>query len=113
MNAYPMRDIVLVRGKGALLYDDKDREYIDCAANVGVNNIGYGNKEIARVISEQYKELPNCYGMFHNKVRDEFARKLVELTGLKQVFFCNSGSEAVEAAIKFARATGKKKILAA
>ena len=51
---YPRRDVVLVRGKGAKLYDDQGREYIDCASNVGVSNIGHGNEEVARAIYEQY-----------------------------------------------------------
>jgi len=113
---YPRRDIVLVRGKGARLYDDRGREYIDCASNVGVSNIGHGREEVARAIYEQYLTLSNCYGVFYNPVRARLAEKLISLSpqGLKRVFFCNSGAEAVEGALKFARAsTGKKEIIAA
>ena len=113
---YPRRDVVLVRGKGAKLYDDQGREYIDCASNVGVSNIGHGNEEVARAIYEQYLTLGNCYGMFYNPVRARLAEKLVSLSPprLKRVFFCNSGTEAVEGALKFARAsTGKGEIIAA
>ena len=113
---YPRRDLVLVRGKGARLYDDQGREYIDCAANVGVSNIGHGNEEVARAIYEQYLTLGNCYGMFYNPVRAKLAEKLISLCPqrLKRVFFCNSGAEAVEGALKFSRAsTGKGEIIAA
>lgn len=113
---YPRRDIVLVRGKGARLYDDQGRAYIDCAANVGVSNIGHGNETVAKAIYEQYAELGNCYSMFYNPVRARLAEKLINLTpeNLTKVFFCNSGTEAVEGAMKFARATsGRKEIVAA
>ena len=113
---YPKRDVVLVRGKGAKLYDEEGREYIDCAANVGVSNLGHGNEGVARAIYEQYLELGNCYSMFYNPVRARLAERLVSIApeGLTKVFFCNSGSEAVEAALKFVRAsTGKKEIIAA
>jgi acetylornithine/LysW-gamma-L-lysine aminotransferase len=107
---YPRRDVVLVRGKGAKLYDDQGREYIDCASNVGVSNIGHGREEVARAIYEQYLTLSNCYGVFYNPVRARLAEKLISLSppGLKRVFFCNSGAEAVEAALKFARASARR-----
>ncbi len=113
---YPRRDIVLVRGKAAKLYDEEGREYIDCASNVGVSNIGHGDESVAKAIYEQYLILGNCYAMFYNPVRARLAEKLVSLAPgrLKKVFFCNSGAEAVEGAIKFARAsTGKTGIIAA
>jgi len=113
---YPRRDIVFVRGKGAKLYDEEGREYIDCASNVGVSNIGHGNESVAQAIYQQYLTLGNCYAMFYNPVRAQLAEKLVSLAParLKKVFFCNSGAEAVEGAIKFARAsTGKTGIIAA
>ena len=113
---YPRRDIVLVSGKGARLYDDEGREYIDCAANVGVSNIGHGNEAVARAIYEQYLQLGSCYSMFYNPVRARLAEKLAKLApgDLNRVFFCNSGAEAVEGALKFARATtGKREIISA
>jgi acetylornithine/LysW-gamma-L-lysine aminotransferase len=116
LSVYPRRDIVLVRGKAAKLYDEKGREYIDCASNVGVSNIGHAHETVAKAIYEQYLTLGNCYAMFYNPVRARLAEKLVSLAPgrLKKVFFCNSGAEAVEGAIKFARAsTGKTGIIAA
>lgn len=113
---YSRRDIVLVKGKGAKLYDEEGREYIDCASNVGVSSIGHGNESVAKAVYEQYLELGSCYSMFYNPVRARLAEKLVTLAPeeLTKVFFCNSGSETVEAALKFARAsTGRKEIIAA
>jgi len=113
---YPRRDIVLVRGRDARLYDENGREYIDCAANVGVSNIGHGNQTVARAVHDQYLTLGSCYSMFYNPVRAQLAEKLAALTpgNLNRVFFCNSGAEANEAAIKFARAsTGRPEIVAA
>lgn len=113
---YPRRDVVLVRGKGARLYDDQGREYIDCASNVGVSNIGHGHEEVARAIYEQYLALGNCYGMFYNPVRARLAERLISLSPprLRRVFFCNSGAEAVEGALKFSRvSTGKGEVIAA
>ena len=116
IDLYPRRDIVIVRGEGCKLYDEGGREYIDCASNVGVSNIGHGNRYVAEAIYQQYLRLSNCYSIFYNDVRAELAKKLVEITpeGLNKVFFCNSGTEAVEAAIKFSRvSTGKTEIISA
>jgi acetylornithine/LysW-gamma-L-lysine aminotransferase len=113
---YPRRDIVLVRGRGARLFDENGREYIDCAANVGVSNIGHGNEAVARAVHDQYLTLGNCYSMFYNPVRARLAEKLASLApgNLNKVFFCNSGAEATEAALKFARSsTGRPEIIAA
>jgi acetylornithine/LysW-gamma-L-lysine aminotransferase len=113
---YPRRNVVFVRGKGARLYDENDREYIDFASNVGVSNIGHGDEHVAKAVYEQYLTLGNCYAIFYNPVRAALAEKLVSVAPgrLKKVFFCNSGAEAVEGAIKFARAsTGKTRIIAA
>ncbi len=112
---YPRRDIVLVSGKGARLFVDQGNEYIDCASNVGVSNIGHGHASVAKAVYEQYLALGNCYSMFYNPVRARLAEKLANLApgSLKRVFFCNSGAEANEAALKFARAsTGKPEIIA-
>ena len=113
---YPRRDIVLVSGKGARLYDEEGREYIDCAANVGVSNIGHGHETVAKALSEQYLRLGNCYSMFYNPVRARLAQKLARLApaNLNRVFFCNSGAEAIEGALKFARSTtGRRQIISA
>ena len=116
LSVYPRRDIVLVSGKGARLYDEEGREYIDCASNVGVSNIGHGHQAVADAIYEQYLALGNCYSMFYNPVRARLAKKLAKLApgNLNLVFFCNSGAEAIEGALKFARSTtGRPEIISA
>ena len=115
LSVYPRRDIVLTSGKGARLFDDQGDEYIDCASNVGVSNIGHGHESVAKALYEQYLNLGNCYSMFYNPVRARLAQKLADIApgSLSRVFFCNSGAEANEAAIKFARAsTGRQEIIA-
>jgi acetylornithine/LysW-gamma-L-lysine aminotransferase len=113
---YPRRDIVIVSGKGARLCDEEGREYIDCASNVGVSNIGHGHEAVAKAIYDQDRLLGNCYSMFYNPVRARLAEKLAQLApaDLNRVFFCNSGAEAIEGALKFARSTtGRPKIISA
>jgi LysW-gamma-L-lysine/LysW-L-ornithine aminotransferase len=106
----PKRDITVVRGKGAKVWDDKGKEYIDCVGGHGVASIGHANERVANAVSEQARVLITCSGVFYNDVRARFLEKLSSLTPktLKRAFLCNSGAEAVEAAIKFARFTTKK-----
>ena len=112
---YSKRDLVIVRGQGALLYDDQGREYIDCVGAQGAANLGHAHPAIAAAISEQATRLISCPEMFYNDQRAALEARLSGLVpGLERVFLCNSGTEAVEAAIKFARAyTGRQGILAA
>ena len=104
---YPRRGVTIVRGEGALLWDDQGTEYLDCAAGVGVANIGHANPAVATALAHQAKSLITCPGIFFNDTRGRLMKKLVEVTppGLERVFLCNSGTESTEAAIKFARKT--------
>jgi acetylornithine/LysW-gamma-L-lysine aminotransferase len=111
---YGSRQVTLVRGKGVYLYDDKGKRYIDCFSNYGVNILGHSVPEINNAVFAQLNTLGNLHGSFPNDKRSMFAKKIIEVTKMDKVFFCNSGAEAVEAAIKFARlATGKKEMLSA
>lgn len=113
---YPMQPIVLVRGQGARLWDANGREYIDCMAGHGVASVGHANPVVNRAITEQIERLITCHGAVYNDQRALLLQKLVSIAppGLERAFLCNSGAEAVEAALKFARlATGRKKIVAA
>lgn len=110
---YAKRPIAIVRGKGARLWDSEGREYIDCVGGQGAANIGHANPQVAQAISEQAATLISCPEMFYNDRRAALEERLCRLTGLPRVFLCNSGAEAVEAAIKFARlATGRQEIVA-
>ncbi len=112
---YGKRPVVIVRGSGALLWDAEGREYIDCMAGHGVANIGHGRPEIATALYEQAQRLITCPEIVYNDVRARLLERLVHLTpeGLNHVFLCNSGTEAVEGAFKFARlVTGRTGIIA-
>lgn len=110
-DVYPKRDLVLVRGQGAKVWDSNGKEYIDCIAGHGVANIGHCNENVAAAIAEQARRLISCSMTLYNDTRARFLEKLLSVTPntLKRAFLCNSGTEAVEAAIKFARFTTKKK----
>lgn len=107
---YPKRDLVIVKGKNSKVWDDKGNEFIDCTAGHGVANIGHCNPEIIKAINEQSKKLITCQGIFYNDKRALLMERLVDIShdNLKRVFLCNSGTESIEAAIKFARFTTKK-----
>jgi acetylornithine/LysW-gamma-L-lysine aminotransferase len=113
---YPKQPIVLVRGDKARLWDEEGKEYIDCAAGHGVAIVGHANPYVAEALSEQSRLLITCSEVFYNDVRARLLEKLAQITplGLERAFLCNSGTEAVEGALKIARlATGRKKIIAA
>jgi acetylornithine/LysW-gamma-L-lysine aminotransferase len=113
---YAKRDVALVRGAGALLYDSEGREYIDAMSNYGVNVLGHAHPAVTAAIAEQAATLISCHQSFANDVRARLLERLVDLApqGLTRVFLSNSGTEAIEAGLKFARvATGRTKIVAA
>jgi acetylornithine/LysW-gamma-L-lysine aminotransferase len=107
---FTKRNVCIVRGKNAKLWDDKGGEYIDCVGGHGVASIGHANPKVAEAVAAQAKTLITCSGIFYNDKRAEFFEKLIGVApeGLKRAFLCNSGAEAVEAAIKFARFTTRK-----
>lgn len=110
-DVYPKRDLVLVRGKGARVWDANDKEYIDCVAGHGVANLGHCNERVVEAIEKQSRQLISCSMTFYNDTRARFLARLLAVTpqNLKRAFLCNSGTEAVEAAIKFARFTSQRK----
>ncbi|MCS6773955.1 MAG: acetylornithine/succinylornithine family transaminase [Anaerolineae bacterium] len=113
---YPKRDLVILRGRDAVLWDDRGFAYVDCVGGQGVSTLGHANEAVARAIAEQALTLVSCPEIFYNDRRAEFEALLVSLlpAGLRRVYLCNSGAEAVEAAIKFARlSTGRPNIVAA
>jgi len=101
------REIVLVRGKGARLYDKEGRIYLDFAAGIAVNGLGYGDRKVLKAIRDQAGKLIHVSNLFHTEPGSELAARLVGLAFPGKVFFCNSGTEAFEAAMKFARRIGK------
>ena len=110
VDVYPRRDVTLVKGKGARLWDDQGNEYIDMAAGISVANIGHGNEKLAKAISDQAAILVTCPNTFYNDQKALFLEKLFEVApkNFTSAFLTNSGTEAMEAAIKFARLNTKK-----
>jgi acetylornithine/N-succinyldiaminopimelate aminotransferase len=101
---YVRPEFVLEHGEGACLYDTAGHRYLDFVAGIGVNALGYGDEEITRTLSEQAAQLIHVSNLYHTIPGAELAKMLVERSpGFDRVFFCNSGAEAIEGAIKFAR----------
>ncbi len=116
LEVFPKRDITIVKGRGAEVWDDEGRRYIDCVAGIGVASVGHANPVVADALAEQARTLVTCPGIFYNDVRARLLEKLAAVAppGLTRGFLCNSGAEAVEAAIKFARlTTGRTGIVSA
>ena len=114
--AYPKRDVTFARGFMATLWDTEGNEYIDCGASFGVGNLGHCNPAIVEAIERQAHELVHVGPPFGTTAKAAFIEKLLGIAPpkLSRVFLSNSGSEAVEASLKFARAaTGRTKVIAA
>jgi predicted acetylornithine/succinylornithine family transaminase len=101
------RDITLVKGKGSRLWDKDGREWLDFAAGIAVNGFGYGDRKIVAAIKKQAEALIHASNLFHTEPAAALAERLVRLAFPSKVFFTNSGTEAIEGAMKFARRIGK------
>ncbi len=114
---YSKRGIAIVRGEGAHLWDSDGREYIDCVGGQGSANVGHANPAVARAVAEQASRLMIAPEIFYNDQRARLEQRLLEIAPpqghFDRVFLCNSGAEAVEGALKFARYhTGRPDVLA-
>jgi acetylornithine/LysW-gamma-L-lysine aminotransferase len=112
---YAKQTLTIVRGQGASLFDIDGVEYLDCSSGHGVANLGHAHPKIAEALYKQANTLITLFESFPNDQRAMLMEKITALVpGLDRVFFCNSGTEAVEAAFKFARiSTGRKNFIAA
>jgi len=112
---YAKQTLTIVRGQGASLFDADGVEYLDCSSGHGVANLGHAHPKIAEALYKQANTLITLFESFPNDQRAQLMEKITALVpGLDRVFFCNSGTEAVEAAFKFARiSTGRKNFIAA
>jgi acetylornithine/LysW-gamma-L-lysine aminotransferase len=111
---YTKQPIIFVRGQGASLWDIDGVEYLDCNSGHGVANLGHAHPKVAAALAEQATKLITLFESFYNDQWAALVQKMGTLVpGLEKVFFCNSGTEAIEAAIKFARiSTGRAGIVA-
>jgi acetylornithine/N-succinyldiaminopimelate aminotransferase len=103
VQVYRRAPIVVTHGRGSWLYDADGREYLDLISGVGVASLGHANPELARVIAEQAATLLHCSNLFFHPYQGQLAARLAAASGLERSFFCNSGTEAIEACLKFAR----------
>ena len=113
---YAKREIALVRGEGAYLFDSEGRRYLDAMSNYGVAILGHADAEYTAALTEQLQTLATGHQSFYSDVRAELLQEIAQIApaGLTRYFLSNSGAEAVEAAIKFARvATGRPNLVAA
>jgi predicted acetylornithine/succinylornithine family transaminase len=104
MNTYRRPPMVFTHGRGCHLYDSQGRAYLDFLAGIAVNALGYAHPRIVRVIRREAGRATHISNLFYNPYQGPLAHKLAEWSGLDRVFFSNSGSEAVEGALKLARA---------
>lgn len=117
VTTYARPNLMITHGKGSLLYDLEDRRYIDFMLGIAVTGLGHSNPEVTKIILEQAGTLMQCLNLYYNMPAGELANKLVTHTqalgGMKdaqRVFLCNSGTEANEAALKFARKYGTQQL---
>ena len=111
---YTRQPVVIRRGRGAYVWDDHGRMYLDFLAGIAVNNIGHCHPRVVEAIKNQAENLIHTSNLYYTEKQVELAERLCDISGMNKVFFCNSGTEAVEGALKLSRRhTGKKKIIAA
>jgi predicted acetylornithine/succinylornithine family transaminase len=103
LQTYKRLPVVFERGSGARLFDEHGRAYLDFVSGIGVAALGHGHAGLARAIGEQAATLAHTSNLYFHPLQGELASRLSALTGLDRAFFCNSGTEAVEACLKFAR----------
>jgi predicted acetylornithine/succinylornithine family transaminase len=102
---YPLE---LVRGKGCYVWDTAGTRYLDLVTGIGVNALGHNHPRIVRVIRDQASKLIHTSNLYYHAYQGQLAKRLVETSGLDRAFFCNSGAEAIEGALKMARSYGRK-----
>jgi acetylornithine/N-succinyldiaminopimelate aminotransferase len=103
LQTYKRLPVVFERGSGARLFDEHGRAYLDFVSGIGVASLGHGHPALARALGEQAATLAHTSNLYFHPLQGELAARLSALTGLDRAFFCNSGTEAVEACLKFAR----------
>ncbi len=109
MNTYARQPVAFVRGEGAYLWDESGKRYLDAVAGVAVNGLGHAHPKLVKAISEQAATLIHTSNLYRIPKQEELADRLCALSGMDKAFFCNSGCEANEAAIKLARMYGHGK----
>lgn len=105
---YARYPLVLHRGKGCYVYDTSGKRYLDLIAGIGVNALGYAHPRLTKVIREQAGLILHTSNLYYHEYQGPLAERIARASGLDRVFFCNSGTEAMEGALKIARSHGRK-----
>lgn len=105
---YARFPLILTRGRGCYVYDSSGKRYLDLIAGIGVNALGHAHPRMMKVIREQAARLIHCSNLYYNEYQGPLAERIAKLSGMDRVFFCNSGAEANEGALKIVRAHGRK-----
>ena len=108
LNVYNRFPVNFVKGKGLILTDDQGKEYLDFVSGIAVNALGHAHPKIVETIQKQAETLLHVSNLYYNEAQNKAAEKLLSATGYERVFFCNSGAEANELALKIARKYGKQ-----
>ena len=103
LQTYKRQPVVFVRGEGSRLFDENGRSYLDFISGIGVCVLGHAHPGLAAVLADQSKTLIHTSNLYYHPLQGQLAAKLAAMSGLQRTFFCNSGTEAVEACLKFAR----------
>ncbi len=109
MNTYARLPVAVVRGEGVWVWDESGKRYLDALAGIAVNTLGHGHPALAKAIEEQAHRLIHVSNLYRILEQERLSDKLAQISGMEAAFFCNSGAEANEAAIKIARLHGKSK----
>jgi acetylornithine/N-succinyldiaminopimelate aminotransferase len=109
MNTYARQPVAFVRGEGVWLWDESGKKYLDALAGIAVSTLGHAHPKLVRALAEQAGRVLHTSNLFRIPVQEAAADRIAEITGLDEVFFCNSGCEANEAAIKIARKYGHER----
>ena len=106
LNTYARYPVAFARGKGVYLYDVSGKRYLDLLSGLAVNSLGYSHPRIVKVIREQAAKVIHLSNLYYNEYQGQLAAKLCQKSGLDRAFFTNSGTEAIEGALKLVRAAG-------
>ena len=103
LHTYNRFQVVFDHGKGVYLYDKDGKEYLDFASGIGVQSLGYGNEAYTQALKDQIDKLTHISNLYYSEPMAEAAEKVIKVSGMSRVFFTNSGTEAIEGAIKAVR----------
>ncbi|HEX6897283.1 MAG TPA: aminotransferase class III-fold pyridoxal phosphate-dependent enzyme, partial [Bryobacteraceae bacterium] len=105
---YARYPLLLHRGKGSYVYDAAGKRYLDFITGIGVNALGHAHPRLVKCIREQAALMLHCSNLYYHEYQGPLAERLAKISGLQRTFFCNSGTEAMEGALKMIRSHGRK-----